>query len=90
MAKVGGNPLTGKPVRGGGDKFLMLVVTDEPPAAEHRQRLRNDKAARPAAELDHDRRAQCLNRVDDMRQKARVGFPAAEMWQRIVGKVEPA
>src|SRR3546814_9853507 len=31
-----------------------------------------------------------LDRIDDMREEARVGFPTAEMRQRIVGKVEAA
>src|SRR3546814_1064665 len=90
MAEVGEHALTCEPMRGGGDEYLMLVIADEPPAAEHRQRPRDDKAARAAAEFDDDRRAQCLDRVDDMRQEAGVGFPTAEMRQRIFGKVEAA
>src|SRR3546814_14724482 len=90
MAEVGEHALTCEPMRGGGDEYLMLVIADEPPAAEHRQRPRDDKAARAAAEFDDDRRAQCLDRVDDMRQEAGVGFPTAELRQRIFGKVEAA
>src|SRR3546814_17631734 len=77
-------------MRGGGDEYPMLIVADQPPAAVHRQRLGDDETARAAAEFDDHRRAELLDRIDDMREEARVGFPAAEMRQRIVGKVEAA
>src|SRR3546814_7712592 len=57
MAEVGEHALTCEPMRGGGDEYLMLVIADEPPAAEHRQRPRDDKAARAAA----DRKSTRLN-----------------------------
>src|SRR3546814_12115574 len=77
-------------MRGGGDEYPMLIVADQPPAAVHRQRLGDDETARAAAEFDDHRRAELLDRIDDLREEARVGFPTSEMRQRIVGKVEAA
>src|SRR3546814_18909354 len=77
-------------MRGGGDEYPMLIVADQSPAAEHRQRLGDDEAARAAAEFDDHRRAELLDRIDDMREEASVGFPTCDMRQRTVGKVEAA
>src|SRR3546814_7960010 len=62
-------------MRGGGDEYPMLIVADQPPAAVHRQRLGDDETARAAAEFDDHRRAELLDRIDDIREEARVGFP---------------
>lgn len=91
MAKINGNLVFGQPAPRVAHEISMLIKADDAPAAAHHlQRACRNQGGCTGADLYHHLRRARGDDVDDAAQHPDIGFPAAQIGQRIGGQIKPS